>query len=95
MCAFTEKTLNDYATANPRVREELKVWTAIVSLAQWANFNELRTVYPTCDYLGNDRYVFNLKGNQYRLIAMIFFGPQPYTFAASLHNPSTPGIKRN
>lgn len=25
------------------------------------------------DYVGNDRYVFNIKGNTYRLVTMIFF----------------------
>lgn len=42
--------------------------------ANWRNFNELRTDLPTTDYLGNDRYVFNLEGNYYRLLAMLFFG---------------------
>lgn len=76
MRVFTEKTLTDYGHAHPRVREELKVWVAIVGAARWANFNELRADLSATDYIGNDRYVFNLKGNHYRLIAMIFFGAQ-------------------
>ena len=38
-----------------------------------SNFNELRADFPSCDFVGNDRYVFNIKGNRYRLIAIIHF----------------------
>ncbi|WP_310587307.1 type II toxin-antitoxin system HigB family toxin, partial [Fibrella aquatilis] len=33
----------------------------------------LRKAFNTVDYVGNERYVFNIKGNQYRLVAMISF----------------------
>ncbi|MCB0517743.1 MAG: type II toxin-antitoxin system HigB family toxin [Saprospiraceae bacterium] len=29
--------------------------------------------FNSVDYVGNDRYVFNIRGNNYRLFAMIFF----------------------
>ena len=34
---------------------------------------DVRKTFRTVDYVGNDRYVFNIKGNRYRLVAMIFF----------------------
>jgi mRNA interferase HigB len=37
------------------------------------NLNELRKKFPGVDYIGNDRYVFNIAGNKYRLVAMINF----------------------
>lgn len=76
MRVFTEKTLTDYGLTNPRVREELKVWAAIIQNAQWANFNELKADMPATDYIGNDHFVFNVKGNHYRLIATIRFAKQ-------------------
>ena len=30
-------------------------------------------MFNILDYIGNDRYVFNIKGNDYRLVTMIFF----------------------
>lgn len=39
----------------------------------WGNFNDVRNTFGSVDAVGNDRYVFNIKGNDYRLIAMIFF----------------------
>lgn len=41
--------------------------------ADFANFSELRSVFNSVDAVGNDRYVFNIKGNHYRLIALIHF----------------------
>jgi len=37
------------------------------------NLNELRKKFSGVDYIGNDRYVFNIAGNKYRLVAMINF----------------------
>jgi len=34
---------------------------------------DLRRFSNSVDYVGNDRFVFNIRGNKYRLIAMIFF----------------------
>ena len=51
----------------------LKVWFQKTKKAQWNNLNELKIDFPSADYIGNDRYVFNIKGNKYRLVAMIFF----------------------
>ncbi|MDQ2862658.1 MAG: type II toxin-antitoxin system HigB family toxin [Bacteroidota bacterium] len=39
----------------------------------FANLNQLKQVFNSVDYVGNDRYVFNIAGNKYRLIAMIHF----------------------
>ncbi len=41
--------------------------------SDFANFNELRLIFNSVDAVGNDRYVFNIKGNTYRLVALIHF----------------------
>lgn len=51
----------------------LRDWYKKTEKSDWSNFSELRKTYACADYVGNDRYVFNIKGNNYRLIAMIFF----------------------
>ena len=53
--------------------EEMRVWLANAEAADWKSFNDLRNEMPATDYIGNDRYVFNIKGNHFRLVAMIFF----------------------
>jgi mRNA interferase HigB len=34
---------------------------------------DLKKSFSSADYVGNDRYVFNIKGNDFRLIALIIF----------------------
>jgi len=54
----------------------LKAWFREVSKAEWANPNEIKAEYPSASIIGNDRIVFNIKGNSYRLIARINFDYQ-------------------
>jgi len=74
MRIFSKATLTTYSKRHTNAREELLIWYAQLSAADWKDFNALRADLPATDYIGNDRFVFNVKGNHYRLIAMIFFG---------------------
>ena len=55
------------------VIEALTKWVDAVNNAKWANHNDLKDDYPSADYIGNKRYVFNIKGSHYRLIAAVVF----------------------
>jgi mRNA interferase HigB len=41
--------------------------------ADWSCFADIKRDFPSVDYVGNDRYVFNINGNKFRLVAMIHF----------------------
>lgn len=51
----------------------LKLWYKKTSKADWGSFADIREMFNSADYVGNDRYVFNIHGNSYRLVAMVFF----------------------
>lgn len=51
----------------------LNFWYHTVTAKEWNNLNELRQDFNTVDYVGNHRFVFNIKGNDYRLVAIISF----------------------
>jgi mRNA interferase HigB len=53
--------------------EALETWYRVCKKATWRNFNEVRTAYPSADVVGDDRMVFNIKGNKYRLVAWFSF----------------------
>ncbi|MEM1408255.1 MAG: type II toxin-antitoxin system HigB family toxin, partial [Bacteroidota bacterium] len=42
----------------------------------WDSLNDLKQDYPSADYVGNNRVVFNIKGNDYRLIAIVIYVSQ-------------------
>ncbi|WP_205635860.1 type II toxin-antitoxin system HigB family toxin [Algoriphagus antarcticus] len=51
----------------------LKFWYSITSKKDWLSINDSRKDFNSVDYVGNNRFVFNSKGNTYRLIAIISF----------------------
>jgi mRNA interferase HigB len=54
----------------------LQVWYHTLCAKHWKNLNDLKQTFKSVDYVGNHRYVFNIKGNDYRLVAIISFNAQ-------------------
>ena len=48
-------------------------WIDVVEDAEWKSHADLKLSFPSVDYVGNERYVFNIRGNRYRLIVVIVF----------------------
>lgn len=53
--------------------DALNKWYFETKTADWNNFSEMKQTFNSVDAVGNDRYVFDIKGNRYRLVAMVFF----------------------
>ncbi|KAF0235803.1 MAG: hypothetical protein FD181_3250 [Prolixibacteraceae bacterium] len=62
---FFEKP--EYSDSEP----SLRAWYHDVKTAEWKNPNELRQQYKNASFVGEGRVVFNIKGNDYRLIVAI------------------------
>ena len=73
MVIISKKKIADFGEIHPQVIDPLNEWYERVSKANWNNGAELRQAYPTADFVGDNRWVFNIKGNHFRLIAMVFF----------------------
>ena len=73
MVVMHRKTIRDYAAANAQAAAGLAEWYQIATAADWASFGELRHDMPATDLIGGDRFVFNIKGNNYRLLAAVMF----------------------
>lgn len=54
-------------------RVALEKWYDIAEKADWNNLAEIKEDFPSTDYVGNQHYVFNIRGNRYRLIVVIKF----------------------
>jgi len=48
-------------------------WVEIIENNDFKSHNELKVVFPAVDYVGNERYVFNIKGNRYRFVVLVVF----------------------
>ena len=51
----------------------LERWYDIAEKAEWKNLSEIKVDFPSTDYVGNQCYVFNIKGNKYRLVVVVKF----------------------
>lgn len=58
---------------HPASAAALNNWYAIVKSADWNSLADIKMMFNNVNYIGNDRFVFNIKGNDFRLVAMIFF----------------------
>ncbi len=54
-------------------RIALERWYDITEAAQWKNLSDIKGDFPATDYVGNQHYVFNIRGNKYRLVVVVKF----------------------
>lgn len=64
-------TLKKYWLKNPKTEQPLKSWIREIQNSDWKNSNKLKEKYRNASILNSKRVVFNLKGNDYRLIVDI------------------------
>jgi mRNA interferase HigB len=58
-------------SAQTVVKGQLDVWFAELTRATWKNSAELKKQFTTASVVSSERVVFNIKGNDYRLVAAI------------------------
>ena len=68
--------MKDFWKVHPDCEQQLKSWYQETSKAKWNNPKQIKTAYPTASFLAENRVVFNIKGNHYRLIVKINFDYQ-------------------
>jgi mRNA interferase HigB len=73
MIITNKEILKKYSQKHAVVRSSVEKWVADVVSAQWTSFNDLRNSFPSADYAGNSRVIFNIKGNDYRLIVIVLY----------------------
>lgn len=73
MVVISKATLVEFGIRHADAIEPLNRWYEETKKADWKSFQDVRKSFNSVDAVGNDRYVFNIKGNDYRLVAMIFF----------------------
>ena len=70
---IARKTLLEYCRKYPDAAFALQEWYHDLLQCSFKNFNELKGVYPNASLVGDDRVVFNIVGNKYRLVVRIAF----------------------
>jgi mRNA interferase HigB len=67
------RKLREFFDKDPYSRVALQDWYKRVNKAEWFDFSDVKKTFNSVDSVGNSRFVFNVKGNHYRIVAMIAF----------------------
>ena len=73
MRVIAKKTLVLFYTKHEDAETALEEWYEKTENADLENFAQLKQTFNSADSVGNQRYVFNIKGNHYRLVALVLF----------------------
>ena len=67
MLIVGRQKLHDFVAAHADARSWIENWIADMEQAQWRTPQEIKNVYASASFLGDNVVIFNVKGNHYRL----------------------------
>lgn len=67
------RKLREFFDEDSNSKVALQDWYKRVSKAEWDDFSEIKKTFSSVDSVGNSRFVFNVKGNHYRIVALVLF----------------------
>lgn len=71
MRVISIKKLKDFWQKHADSEQALKSWYVEAKKSDWQKPNDIVIEYPSVSFISNNRVVFNIKGNKYRLICVI------------------------
>jgi mRNA interferase HigB len=71
MRIITLKTLRLFWEHHPDAQQALQAWYRDAKRATWPTPADIKNVYRNASIVGNNRVVFNIRGNQYRLVVAV------------------------
>ena len=67
-------TLREFWVVYPDAEQPLKSWFREAAAADWKSSNDVKAIYGTASVIRDNRVVFNIGGNKYRLIVKFNYG---------------------
>ena|SRR6266487_6026402 len=87
MVVITKGAIHAFAKKHTDALIPLNDWYDKTKKAQWRKFSEVKLTFNSVDSIGNDRYIFNIGGNNFRILAMIHFDIRTVYIRAILTHP--------
>lgn len=76
MRIISKGALRDFWLKHADSEQALKAWYQEANNSSWNHPNDIKAEYPSASILADNRIVFNIKGNRYRLIVKINYSYQ-------------------
>lgn len=73
MRIISRRTLREFWEEHPDAEQPLRTWYTRVRYADWQTPSDVKRTYHTASFVGNNRVVFNIKGNNYRLVVVVVY----------------------
>ena len=73
MVIITKGIIHAFTDKHPNATSPLNDWYEKTKSSSWKNLATVKNTFNAVDAIGNDRYVFNIGGNNFIIIAMIHF----------------------
>ena len=73
MRIIAKKTIKDFWQKHPQAEQQLKAWYADTKQSNWQSPADIKAVYANASIVANNRVVFNIKGNDFRLVCSIHY----------------------
>jgi len=70
---INKELVDKFVTRHANSGKAINRWIEQMENATFKTYNELKLFFPSVDYVGDNRYVFNIKGNDYRLVVLVLF----------------------
>lgn len=76
MRIIAKRTLQNFWERFPNSKQQLLAWHQVFDKNDFENSNIIKSFFGTADFVGNNKVVFNICGNHYRLIVKINYETQ-------------------
>jgi mRNA interferase HigB len=73
MRIISRRILREFWEKHPDAAIPLQTWFHDVERATWVSPADIKAVYRNASFLANNRVVFNIKGNHYRLVVLVVY----------------------
>ena len=64
------QTLRSFWQKHPDAERPLRAWYALAEKSSWQSPSDIKAVLGNASFVGNNRVIFNIKGNDYRLVVI-------------------------
>lgn len=71
MRIVARRTLREFSASHPRSRQPLDDWYTLAAASDWLSPADVKQLFRSADFLPDNRVVFNIAGNAYRLVVKI------------------------
>ena len=76
MRIISKKPLREFWEQCPDAEQPLKTWHNIARSARWRTPADIKAQFRSASLVGNNRVVFNIAGNKYRLVVVVKYSIQ-------------------